>query len=109
MIDKIYDFTYRTPRFPADFRLLLQTDDLPPRLLDARCSNLSEDGLAVEISEPLEIGAKVTLILNLPGEPTAMRIAAKVFNRHPDGYGCAFIFSSESERKYICDYLASPR
>ncbi len=107
MTDKIYNYAYRTPRFEVDFRLLLQTDDYPPRLLDARCTNLSEDGLAVEIIESLEIGTKVTLVLTLPGSATSMRIPAKVFNRHQSGYGFAFIFPSQSERKYICDYLAS--
>jgi PilZ domain len=108
--DGIYNYGYRTPRFPADFRLLLQTDDRLPTLLDARCLNLSEDGFAAaEIKQTLEIGAKVTLILTLPGNPTSMRIAAKVTNRNLDGYGFAFIFSSQNERNYICDYLASQR
>ena len=107
--DKIYDYGYRTARFPADFRVLLQTDDRLPRLLDGHCINLSEDGLGVEISEPLEIGAKVTLILTLPGNSTSMRIAARVTNCHESGYGFAFTFSSQSERKYICDYLGSQR
>jgi Tfp pilus assembly protein PilZ len=107
--EQIYDYGYRTPRFNVDFRLLLQTDDRLPRLLDVRCLNLSEDGVAVETGELLEIGAKVTLILTLPGNPTSRRIAAKVTNRHPDGYGLAFIFASQNERSYICDYLAAQR
>ncbi len=109
MTEKIYDYGYRTPRFPADFRLLVQTDDRLPALLDARCSNLSEDGLAAEIVGGLEIGVKVTLILSLPGNPTSMRIAARVTNRNDDGYGFAFIFSSQKERSYIFDYLSSQR
>ena len=107
--DKIYNYGYRTPRFPADFRLLLQTDDRLPALLEAHCSNLSEGGLAAEINEPLEIGAKVTLILTLPGKSASMRIAARVAYRNRNGYGFAFIFSSQNERNYICDYLASQR
>jgi len=107
--EKIYNYGYRTPRFPVDFRLSLQTDSRLPALLDGHCSNLSEDGLAAEIAEPLEIGAKVTLILMLPGKSTSMRIAARVTNHNRDGYGFAFLFSSQNERNYICDYLASQR
>jgi len=103
--DTIYNYGYRTPRFPADFHLLLQTDDRLPRLLNAHCTNLSEDGLAVENNDPLEIGGKVTLILTLPGNPTSMRITARVTNRHKDGYGLAFVFCSENERNYISEYL----
>ncbi len=109
MTDNIYNYGYRTPRFPVDFRLLLQTDDGLPRLLDARCTNLSEDGLALELDESLELDAKVTLILTLPGKSTSMRIAASVTNRRQDGYGLAFIFFSQAERKYVCDFLASRR
>lgn len=107
MTEQIHNYGYRTPRFEVDFRLLVQTDDRLPRLLDARCINLSEDGLAVETSEPLELDANVTLILSLPGLSNSIRIAAKVSNFHQQGYGFAFIYSSPSERKYICDFLAS--
>ncbi len=107
MTDKIYNYEYRTARFPVDFRLWVQTHDRMPRLLDVRCLNLSEDGLAVETGEPLEFGASVTLILTLPGNSTPMRIAAKVSNCRQDGYGFEFSFSSHHQRKYICDFLES--
>lgn len=107
--DKIYDYGYRTARYSADFHLLLQTDERLPRLLDARCFNLSEDGLALQIAEPMEIGARVMLIMTLPGNSTSMRIAAMVSSRNQDGYGFAFVFSSQNERQYICDYLGSQR
>jgi hypothetical protein len=109
LTDKIYNYGYRTPRVPANFRLSLQTGDRLPTLLDARCSNLSEDGLAAEIEKPLEIGAKVTLIFTLPDNSTSIRIAARVIHHYPGGYGFAFIFSSENERNYIRAYLAPQR
>jgi hypothetical protein len=107
--DKIYNYGYRAPRFRADFRLLLQTGDRNPGMLDARCTDLSEDGLAAEINAPLEIGARVTLILTLPGMPASMRIPARVTNRQVGGYGFAFIFSSQNERSYMREYLESRR
>lgn len=109
MNDKIYNYGYRAPRFPADFRLLLQTGDRIPGLLDARCVDFSEDGLAAEINATLEIGTKVTLLLTLPGTSTSMRIPARVTNRQVGGYGFAFIFSSQNERSYMHEYLESRR
>lgn len=109
MTDKIYKFGYRAPRYRADFSLLLQTDDRIPTLMDARCIDLSEDGLAVKINASLQIGARVTLILTLPGISTSMRIPARVTNRQLDGYGFAFIFSTQNERSYMHEYLESRR
>ena len=109
MTDNIYNYGYRVPRFRANFCLLLQTDERFPALLDARCTDLSEDGLAAETKASLEIGAKVTLILTLPGISTSMRILARVTNRQVEGYGFAFIFSSQNERSYMHEYLESLR
>ena len=103
--DKIYDYGYRARRFPADFRLFLQTDDRSRPLLDARCTDLSEDGLAAETNASLDIGARVSLILTLPGTTTSMRICATVTNRQIVSYGFAFVFSSPSERNYMREYL----
>lgn len=105
MTDNIYNYGYRLPRFPDDFRLFLQVDDCHPALLDAQCTDLSEAGLAAQVKESLEIGAKVTLILTLPGTSTSMRIAANVIHRHGQGYGFAFAFSSQSQQSSIHKYL----
>ena len=109
MAENIYHYGYRSPRYRADFCLLLQTDERLPTLADARCTDLSEDGLAVKTKASLQIGAKVILILTLPGISTSMRIAARVTNRQVDGYGFAFIFSSQNERSYMHEYLDSRR
>ncbi|MGB8010553.1 MAG: PilZ domain-containing protein [Terriglobales bacterium] len=109
MTEEIHSYGYRTPRFPTDFNFTLQTGDRLPALLEAHCCDLSEDGMGAEMAEMLEIGAKVTLILTLPGSSTSMRIAARVVARHFDGYGFAFVFSSQSECDYIQQYLATLR
>jgi PilZ domain len=107
--ENIYKFGYRAPRYRADFQLLLQTDERVPTLMDARCTDLSEDGLAAKTKAALQIGARVTLILTLPGVSTSMRIPARVTNRQVDGYGFAFLFSSQNERSYMHEYLESRR
>jgi Tfp pilus assembly protein PilZ len=105
----IYNYGYRAPRFRADFRLLLQARDHNPVLLDARCIDLSEDGLAAETNAVLEIGERVLIIMTLPGTPTSIRIAASVTNRQIGSYGFAFIFSSQNERIRMRAYLESRR
>src|SRR5690242_16281195 len=74
----ITKFDYRVPRFPADFRLLVQTTEPQPRLLDARCLDISEDGLAAQIAESLPVGTGVILLLTLPGKTTSLQVAATV-------------------------------
>jgi hypothetical protein len=110
MADKISNYEYRAPRFRADFRLWVQTGGRQPELLDARCIDLSEDGLAAEIlapaiNETLEIGARVLLIMTLPGNSTATKLAARVTNHQAAACGFAFIFSSKAEQNYIHDYF----
>jgi PilZ domain len=108
-MNNIHNYGYRLPRYQADFCLLLQTDERLPALLDARCTDLSEEGLAAETKAALEVGARVTFLLTLPGTSTKMRIAARVTNRQVEGYGFAFIFSSQNERSYMREYIESQR
>jgi hypothetical protein len=103
----IYEFGYRTPRFRADFHFLLQTEGPPPRLLDARCLDISEEGIAAQVADHLTVGAVVTLMLTFPGNSTTWRIPAKVCNRQDEDHGFAFIFSSQSERDDVRRYVAS--
>jgi hypothetical protein len=106
---KIQEFGYRTPRFPADFHFLLQVNDPKPRLIDARCVDISSDGLAAKLAESLAVGSQVTLMLALPGHSSTLRVAARVSHQHHGEHGFAFIFSSQHERESIQKYLASVR
>jgi len=103
----IYEFGYRMPRFRADFHFLLQTGEPQPHLVDARCLDISEDGIAAQIAESLTIGAIVTLILTFPGFGNTLRIPAKVSNQHGEDHGFAFLFPSDAEREEVQRYVAS--
>lgn len=112
MTNKISNYEYRTPRFRSDFSLWVQTGDRDPELLEARCKDLSEDGLAAEIlgaemNEPFEIGDRVMLIMTLPGESTTKKVVARVTNQKAGGYGFAFIFSSKAEKTSMHEYFES--
>ncbi len=105
----IQEFGYRTPRFPADFHFLMQVEDPNPRLIDARCTDISSDGLAAKMPGSLPVGQQVTLMLALPGESNTLRVVARVSHQHHGEHGFAFVFSSQRERESIQKYLASVR
>ena len=103
---EVHEFGYRKPRFRTDFHLLLQTEAPDSRLLDARCIDISEGGLAARITGTLSLGSHVAFILTLPGSTTPVRIAATVNNQQQETYGFTFAFSSQEERNVIQRYLA---
>lgn len=106
-MSEIHDFGYRAPRFHVDFHFLMQIGGNEPRLLNARCRDISEDGLAAQLPEPLEVGTGVTLILTLPGSARTVRIAGRITNRQAEDHGCVFLFGSLGERAFVREYLAS--
>jgi hypothetical protein len=115
MADNIYHYEYRSARFSADFRLLVQTGYPHPMLLNARCIDLSEDGLAAEIvvteiqpteiRESLEVGAEVTIMMTLPGNSSTTTVAARITNQKVGSYGFAFMFSSKAEQTHMHNYF----
>ncbi len=109
MSPEVYNFGYRTPRFPADFIVLLQAEGHPPRFVDGHCVNISEEGLRATFQTALEVGSAVSLILTLPGSPTSLRIAARLINRDGKFHGFTFVFASQKERDGIQAFIESLR
>ncbi len=107
MSDNTYNFEYRSPRFPADLSLLVQTSGTPPLLLDGRCVDISKEGLRATFRAPLEVGSHVTLVMRLPGGSIPVRIAARLIRCEDDEHGFTFIFSSQKERDCIEGYIES--
>jgi PilZ domain len=117
MADHVSHYEYRSARFTADFRMLVQTGYPRPTLLNARCIDLSEDGLAAEIlateipaaaiREALEVGAKVSIMMTLPGNSNTTTLAARITNQKVGSYGFAFIFASKAEQAYMHNYFES--
>ena len=103
------EFGYRLPRFPADFNLVVQISDPEPRLVDARCRDISEDGLAARVSASLAVGSRVILLLTLPGKPASLPIAAVVSHQDRGDHGFAFQFSSQNEREQVQKYVLTLR
>ncbi len=105
----IREFGYRKPRFRADFHFLLQTEGQGSQLLSARCTDISEEGLAAFVSAELDVGTAVTFILTLPEGPTSIRLRAIVNYHIEQCHGFKFVFSSDREREFVYRYLADLR
>ncbi|HEY1800680.1 MAG TPA: PilZ domain-containing protein [Terriglobales bacterium] len=107
--NEIYSFGYRKPRYRTGFRVLLQMNGYPPRLVDALCVDVSEDGLAAEVAENIAIGDQLTVVMTPPESSVSVRLSAKVVNRNDYHYGFIFHFASQAERDSLRAYLASIR
>jgi len=117
MTDNISNYEYRAPRVRVNFPVLVHTSHHRAAILNARCIDLSEDGLAAEllcagilapeIRDSLEVGREVTIIMTLPGHTNTTKLAARVTNHKVGSYGFAFIFSSKAEQDYIHQYFES--
>lgn len=106
---EVYSFGYRKPRFRTNFRVLLQVSGFPPKLIDALCIDISEDGIAAEVIEDLALGTRLTVVMTPPESSVSVRVSAKVVNRNDHHYGFTFHFSSATEREELRGYLASIR
>jgi len=106
---RVREFGYRQPRFRTDFHFLLQTEGPRPQVLSARCTDLSEEGLAAFVSAELDVGTAVTFILTLPEGATSIRLNATVNYRVDLCHGFRFMLSSDREREFVQRYVADLR
>lgn len=107
MSTDVHNFSYRTPRFPADFNVLLYTEGESPLSLCGHCVDISKDGLRATFSAPLEIGSIVTLILPSADSKPLLKLSARLINREHEFHGFTFIFPSPKERECIGGYISS--
>jgi hypothetical protein len=90
-----------------DFSLRLETSDAEARVLEARCTDISADGLAARMPECLSVGTQVLFQLTLPGGSSSFAVTGRVTYQMNDEHGFAFIFSSDEERAAIQKHLSS--
>ena len=107
-----YKFDYRLPRFEVGFFLGLRSTarQVPPI---AWCTDIGEEGLGAEVSEPLPPKTKVTLAFVLPGSSELLQIDAVITRSEGRHHGFRFLFISEPERlkirKRLASFTAQPR
>ncbi|MGA9798736.1 MAG: PilZ domain-containing protein [Terriglobales bacterium] len=103
----VRQFSYRGLRLFADFPVQLRTDEAESGRADARCVDISEEGMAVYSVVPLAIGARVVLRATFPQSNEPVTLFARVVNCHNEVYGLRFIFSSQGEKDAVSEFLAT--
>lgn len=98
-------FEYRMPRFRADFPVIVQPDDGKPGLLEGQCVDISQEGIRVWLSESLQNGCRVLLILSAPSR--SLTVSALLTSCDGQFHGFAFDFTTDDQRTCLQEILAS--
>lgn len=79
----------------------------PP--IEARLEDLSETGMFIETSHPLEVGAELEFWINLPGDETDRPVSGKaevIWSDKAVGVGVHFTEISEEDRERVKWFVA---
>jgi hypothetical protein len=98
----MHRFSYRAPRFRADFAVHLKLQHLS---LKARCNEISMEGMRVEIAEPLVKDALGTVSFLCCD--SHQQLSVRVAHASSRGEGLEFIYGSERERAAMARLIAS--
>jgi hypothetical protein len=99
-------FEYRGPRFPVELPVELTT---PSATLAARCTEISKEGLKLELAEAVPCGTLGVIYLCFQGRPMQFRVRAV----HTGFKYCGweFLLNSDAEQEAVAslvDSLAIP-
>jgi hypothetical protein len=99
-------FGFRAPRVSANFSFFLEVTATGKRC-QAICTDISEDGLAAELPEPIAVKTEVTVSMLLPGATTLLQVQGSVEYCHECRCGVNFPNLSAEERKQIQWFVQS--
>ncbi len=99
-------FGFRAPRVPANFSFSLQVIATGERY-EAICTDISEDGLAAELLQPLEPKTRVTIRMLLPGGTAPLQVPGSVEYSQDGRCGLNFLYSSPAERREVQLFIQS--
>jgi ActR/RegA family two-component response regulator len=96
----------RAARVSVDIPVVARISEIG--ILDARVSDLSIGGLALQCERPLQIDREVSLVCSLPGTNGVVRIQGKVVNGNATGRaGIRFSFVPEEDLNLLESWLAT--
>jgi hypothetical protein len=99
-------FEYRGPRYPVDLPVELRT---PDATLAARCTEISKEGLKLELAEAIPCGSVGIVFVCYQGRPMQFRVRSVHAGFKTCGW--EFLYSSEAEQEAVAglvDSLAIP-
>jgi c-di-GMP-binding flagellar brake protein YcgR len=102
----VRSFGFRAPRVSADFSFFVDVTATGERY-EARCTDISEDGLAAELPQSIGPRTEVTISMLLPGATTLLQVQGSVEYSQECGCGVNFLNLSAEERKQIQRFVQS--
>jgi len=96
----------RAARVSVDIPVSARVSDLG--VVEARISDVSIGGLALQCTQPLQVDREVSLVFSLPGINAAVRVTGKVVNAYTPGRaGVRFSFVPEEDLSVLERWLAA--
>ncbi|MGD0212687.1 MAG: PilZ domain-containing protein [Terriglobales bacterium] len=96
----------RAARISVDIPVIVRVSEIGT--LEARISDLSVGGIALQCGQPLQVDRYVSLMFSLPGTNSLVRITGKVVNGNATGRaGVRFAFIPEEDLSLLENWLAT--
>jgi hypothetical protein len=102
----VRSFGFRAPRVSTNFSFFLDVVATGERY-EGICTDLSEDGLASDLREPVPLQTEVTIRMLLPGGTTLLQIRGSVEYCQECKCGVNFLNLSAEERRQIQLFVQS--
>ena len=91
---------------PTNFSFVLEVISTGERY-EAVCTDISEDGLAAQVPEPLAPKTQVTMRMLLPGGTVPLQVLGSVEYSQDQRCGLTFLYASPDERKEVQAFIQS--
>jgi hypothetical protein len=105
-LGSVRSFGFRAPRISTNFSFLLEVP-ATGKQYDAVCADLSEEGLAAELPEPVPAGTQVVARLLLPGSTRPAHIKGVIEHSQDLRSGVTFSDLSGDELEQIRSFIRS--
>jgi hypothetical protein len=97
----VHKFDYRSPRFPVDLPIQFTVQTLT---LGARCIEISNEGMKLELQEPFPPNARGTV--SICHQDGLLELDARVAHAGETHGGMVFLYKSVRERAAVADLIA---
>jgi hypothetical protein len=102
----VRSFGFRAPRISTNFSFLLEAP-ATGKHYDAVCTDLSEEGLAAEVPEPIPAGTQVVARLLFPGSTRPVQVKGAIEHRQDQRCGVTFSDLSSEDQEQIQAFVRS--